>query len=397
MTDYFYTPPNPTTLTLLHNEPEVVPFSYFPDPVPTFQLTPEQQTAVDLITAWALTSTKKEFRLGGYAGTGKTTIIKTIQANLRAKLRIRIAAFTGKAVSVLSKKGIYGQTLHSLLYDTEIVPKVGYVFYLKSQLNPDCDLIIIDEASMVSTDLYNDLLKFRKKVLFVGDPGQLEPVGDNPNLMRGTDFVLSKIHRQAEKSDILRLAHEIRTKGDFSRSYLPDGEVTMRSKQLQVRDLLSVDQVICARNKTRRGFNEAIRRGLNRPIDDLVVEDKIIILRNSLADNVFNGLILWITAVRNSTAQHWEVDAKDELGKTYYRLKLWKKSFQVEKLDQGEFPPKGTIQADFGWAITAHKSQGSEWDSVLVFDEWMPPNIWDMKRWRYTAITRAAKKLIYCI
>ena len=360
-------------------------------------LSPEQQSAVDIVTQWATDKTKPlEFKLGGYAGTGKTTVIKTIQDALRRKLGIQVAAFTGKAVSVLAKKQVFGRTLHSLMYDVELVKGEGYVFYKKSTLYPNCDLVIVDEASMISTDLYNDLMSFRKKVLWVGDPGQLEPVGDNPNLMRKPDLVLSKIHRQAEKSHILTLANDIRNGGRIPLNQTTD-ELITRNKSLQVRDLLSVDQVICARNKTRRGFNESIRRALGKPADEIVPEDKIIILRNSLSDNVFNGLILTITDVHSSNPVYWEATAIDELDRKYPKLKLWKRTFQVEKLDQGEFNPKGTVQADFGWAITCHKSQGSEWDSVMVFDEWMPPQVWDMKRWRYTAITRASKKLIYCI
>lgn len=383
MTTYF--PPNPSTLTLTPIDP------------PTFTLSEEQELAVNTIVAWAENlSSPREFKLGGYAGTGKTTVIKTIQERLGQKFRIGVCAFTGKAVSVLSRKQIYARTIHSTIYDTDIIAGKGYVFYLKSQLNPNLDLIIVDEASMVSTDLYNDLLKFRKKILWVGDPGQLEPVGDNPNLMRKPDLVLNKIHRQAEKSAILTLANDVRNGKPISlRKELED--LVTRDKKLQVRDLLSVDQVICAKNKTRRGFNESIRRALNRPLEELVPTDKIIILRNSLSDNVFNGLILFIETVHSSEKDYWVVDAKDEVDKRYLKLKLWKKTFFVEKLDPGEFPPKGLVQADFGWAITCHKSQGSEWDSVLLYDEWVPPQLWDMRRWRYTGITRAAKKLTFCI
>lgn len=389
-----YSPPNPSTLTQVPHRT----YCYLPDvPTPTFTLSEEQETAVNTIVAWAENpSSPREFKLGGYAGTGKTTVIKTIQERLWRKFRISVCAFTGKAVSVLSRKQIYARTIHSTIYDTDIVPGKGYVFYLKSQLDPNLDLIIVDEASMVSTDLYNDLLKFRKKILWVGDPGQLEPVGDNPNLMRKPDLVLNKIHRQAEKSAILTLANDVRNGKPIPiRKELED--LVTRDKKLQVRDLLSVDQVICAKNKTRRGFNESIRRALNRPLEELVPTDKIIILRNSLSDNVFNGLILFIETVHSSEKDYWIVDAKDEVDKRYTKLKLWKKTFFVEKLDQGEFPPKGLVQADFGWSITCHKSQGSEWDNVLVYDEWVPPQLWDMRRWRYTAITRAAKKLIFCI
>jgi ATP-dependent exoDNAse (exonuclease V) alpha subunit len=63
----------------------------------------------------------------------------------------------------------------------------------------------------------------------------------------------------------------------------------------------------------------------------------------------------------------------------------------------GDVVPKDVVYCDFGYVITCHKSQGSEWDNVLVWDEYVPPQLWDMKRWRYTAITRAAKNLTYLI
>lgn len=365
--------------------------------IPSFQLTSEQQNAIDTICQWATDATKpREFKLGGYAGTGKTTVIKTIQEQLRSRLRIGVCAFTGKAVSVLARKGIYARTIHSTIYDTEIIKGQGYVFHLKPQLDPNLDLFIVDEASMVSTELYNALLSFRKKILWVGDPGQLEPVGDNPNLMRMPDLVLSQIHRQAEKSAILTLAHDVRNGKPVPLKKEVEDLIT-RDKRLQVRDLLAVDQVICARNKTRRHFNAIIRRAFGRPSEDVVPSDKIIVLRNSLTDNVFNGQILFIKDVLSSTENSWTVNAKDEIDNEYKKLKLWKKAFFVEKLDTSEFPPKGLVQADFGWAITCHKSQGSEWDNVLLYDEWMPPQVWDMRRWRYTGITRAAKKLVFCM
>lgn len=365
-------------------------------PIP-IELTSEQSQAVDTIINFVLGEpNRQQFKLGGYAGTGKTTIIKTVIDRLRSLYkRTDVIAFTGKAVSVLERKRIFASTMHSFLYYTEIVKDVGYVFTKRTSLDSKPHLIIVDEASMVSTELYKDLIAHGVKVLWVGDPGQLEPVGDNPNLMREPDLVLNQIHRQAEKSSILIAAHSVRKGGAIvAPTNATDLVITPKSR-INEEHILSSDQSICAKNKTRIEWNRKVRSYLGRLEGTLVVGDKIIILRNSPQMNVFNGLILFVTAINGDNSTYYTIDAKDEVGNVYSALKVWKVAFGKEKLAPTEFPPRGLVVADFAYMITCHKSQGSEWDKVLVWDEYMPPNIWDMKRWRYTAITRAAKQLIY--
>ena len=161
-------------------------------------LTEEQQLAINKILLWFELSQSQEFKLGGYAGTGKTTIIKClIGPDLSSKIHPVICAFTGKACHVLRKKGLLSaQTIHSLIYDALMDEDGSVTFTLKTRLESRPNLIIIDEASMISADLYRDLRSFGIKLLFIGDPGQLEPIGDNPNLMKQPDYVLTKIHRQ---------------------------------------------------------------------------------------------------------------------------------------------------------------------------------------------------------
>lgn len=361
------------------------------------QLTDEQNNAVNLVKAWFAAGKTNEFKLGGYAGTGKTTIIKSLLKALE-DVDITVSAFTGKAVNVLGKKGINAQTLHSLIYDFEPLQGGGVFFIKKSKLYDD--LIIIDEASMLSTDLYRDLKSFNKKYLFVGDPGQLEPVGENPDLMRSPDFVLKTIHRQAEKSPIISLANDIRKGGSLRQS--TGEELTIRDKQIKASDATSVDQVICAKNKTRITLNQRMRVFKQLPLAKIVEGEKIIVLRNNINYAVFNGMILFIENIKKEEHNHWLVDAKDEVGKSYKEIPIWKQPFEnPESVEKNPVIPRlnnfAIIYADYAYAITCHKSQGSEWNSVLVWDEWMPPQVWDMKRWRYTAITRAAQKLVYCI
>lgn len=383
-------------------------------------LSDEQQLAVIKVTDWHLAckanyGINNEFKLGGYAGTGKTTVIKSIEDSFRKDFKnVTIAAFTGKAVNVLQRKGLHSaQTLHSLMYDVIDLGQGVIDFEKKVRLDSRPNLIIVDEASMISTELYDDLKSFNIPCLFVGDPGQLEPVGENPNLMKEPDFVLQTIHRQAAQSPIIAFANHIRTGGHIIAGG-PFQHADLRIRKKGSFDATEFDQVICAKNKTRIGINLLYRHKDGKPEKGLVAGDKIIILRNNLAFGVFNGSILFLDEVQDSPKHDWWiVKAKDETGKEYNRLPIWKVPFQEREkyeLDKAMVPPKFVDEttarlerlpsvciADFGYCITCHKSQGSEWDRVLIWDEWLPPKCWDMKRWRYTAITRAAKELTYCL
>ena len=360
-------------------------------------LTTEQQTAHDKIIDFVQDPLLNEFKLGGFAGTGKTTLLKFLRASLRElTYTVAFGAFTGKACSVLIKKGIPAQTLHSLIYDCQTDPKTHEMLYiLRSQLPNDIDVLVVDEASMISTELYTELKTFNIKILFVGDPGQLEPVGSNPNLMKHPDFVLTKIHRQAELSPIISLATTIRAGGLFPRKCVGD-ELMVRDKRLDTATLLSVDQVICAKNKTRSLLNSQCRKALGHS-ERLAVNEKLICLRNNKKLGLFNGLIVFIDRILREESDCFVCSGHTETGDKLFDLRVWSLPFYEEVDSKNPRIPRDCGYFDYAYAITCHKSQGSEWDSVLVVDEWVPPAIWDMSRWRYTAITRAAKKLIYCL
>lgn len=371
-------------------------------PTPSITLTDEQQHAVDLIVAWMSDPLNTQFKLGGFAGTGKTTIIKTILEVLRKKYNIVVVAFTGKAVNVLQRKGIPAQTAHSLMYTCEETSPGVFEFFKKTLLDGSPDLIIWDEASMISSDLYKDALSFNKKYLFVGDPGQLEPVGDNPNLMAKPDCTLMKIHRQAENSPIITFATHIRQGGALEvRS--PVSGLIIRRKSINSEEALSCDQVIVAKNKTRESFNANLRLYKKLQPNTVVEGEKLICLRNNISAGVFNGMILYVKKIhgtkksKRTFTEVVDVDCEDETGRKYVHLALWRKPFLQEIDPKKDYPPRDVVYCTYGYVITCHKSQGSEWSKVLIWDEYMPPQVWDMKRWRYTAITRAAKELIYNI
>lgn len=369
------------------------------DPKPSSSeilLTEEQTSAVDSVRKW-MDGPQDEFRLGGYAGTGKTTVIKFIQKELDAHSSVH--AFTGKACNVLQKKNIHASTLHSLLYYVSKAPGKPVEFIPKDKLEHDPDLIIVDEASMLNHELYTQLKRHKKKLLFVGDPGQLEPVGDNPNLMARCDIVLSKIHRQAEASPIITLANRVRLgKPIVDPARLPHEDLIIQGKSLSKHSMDTYSQIICAKNATRDSLNQKVRanKGLvNKPEPE--VGEKLIVLRNNMEYGVFNGLILYVKCIVGTYSNYWLCKCEDEIGQTY-QIPIWKLPYTnpLECKKKDLYVPSSVIYTDFGYAITCHKSQGSAWDSVIVVDENMS-FAWDMKRWRYTAITRSAKKLLYCI
>ena len=360
------------------------------------ELTEEQQFAVDSIKKWLEDPLGRvEFKLGGYAGTGKTTVVKFLLKILRPTHSIVVCAFTGKAVNVLGKKQVYAQTMHSLMYNVESQLDGTIKFFRKPILEACPDLIIVDEASMISTDLYRDLLSFNRRYLFVGDPGQLEPIGDNPNLMATPDLVLSKIHRQAELSPIITFANNVRQGEKFGLTKV-DG-LWIKAKEITSPEFLSNDQVICAKNATRKLFNDKIRIYKKLPPTEITVGEKLICLRNNLNYNVYNGMILFVDKIVAITFNAWICNCHDEVDRKLFNLPIWMDPFVSPLQDKQPKIPKNTVWCDFGYAITCHKSQGSEWDNVLVWNEWVHPKVWDMKRWQYTAITRASKNLTFCL
>jgi exodeoxyribonuclease-5 len=358
----------------------------------------EQQRAITAILQWfdGGVTTPQELSLGGYAGTGKTTVIKHIIERLGAKgAKVRVASFTGKAVSVLRKKAVDADTIHSLMYYPYEEPKGVIQWHKKSYLDDDKsspsnpDLVIIDEASMVSTPLYRDLISFEDvKFLWVGDPGQLEPVGDNPNLMMSPKILLEKIHRQAEKSAIIKLSMEVRNGRRFS--ICESSELVVTSKNSAEKFLGQTSQVIVAFNRERHKINARLRGFRN---ELLTVGEKLIILRNDWQQGVYNGMMVNVEQIHYEGPDHFLCTVVDELGRRLHRLKIWKGALGQDFKQDTKVPFK-QIVADYGYCITVHKSQGSEWDSVLVLESYAG-FAWNMDRWRYTAVTRAANRLIY--
>lgn len=352
---------------------------------------PSQTEACDAVFNWFSRKDGTTFKLFGYAGTGKTSLAKSIAQRIERNSRrqVAFAAFTGKAASVLRNKGCYGaSTIHSLIYRPEGKnPNIVWRLAGPTLADGSTALVIIDECSMVGEKLGADLLSFDVPVLVLGDPAQLPPVGDGGYFTRGEpDWMLTEIHRQQEGSGILDIATAVRmgerlALGDYSESRV------IPLHELRNLDPFSFDQVIVGRNATRRSWNARMRMqlGLTDPLP--VKGDKLICLRNNKSTGLMNGEIVTVIErgeVFDKTMRlSFDRDGVEMGGKV---------SLHYFSGVEGEADWEGndTLFFDYGYAVTGHKSQGSQWPRVLVIDESRCFRD-DAARWLYTAVTRAAE------
>jgi len=351
----------------------------------TITFDPRQAEAVEAMVATLSRQRPSPFTLGGFAGSGKTTILKSVLERLVGRT-VAVAAFTGKATSVLRKKGIgHAQTLHSLIYHYDQETKE---FYRRGRLEVGgfaADAVIMDEASMLNRSLHGDLLSFGLPVVFVGDHGQLEPIGDNPGVMLRPDLTLETIHRQADDSGILDVAHAFR-EGRVPK-WNQDAQMVSYDEAMERLD--DVDVVLCGLNATRSAVNDFIRkrRGVAGPF---VEGETVVVLRNNPSFGVFNGMLLSVRRIRYELHGAYTMDLVDpDEGRVYEAVPC--RLFQDVKSDDLR-EVREVVALDYGYCLSVHKFQGSEADRVLVIEERGP---WDGRRWRYTAATRASKKLLW--
>ncbi len=338
---------------------------------------------------------KRVQTLGGFAGTGKTTVIRYLKEKLPD---FAVCAFTGKAANVLRRKGMDASTIHSLIYavleqsriDTKGKPYVDRQWLRRDVHTLDLDGFIVDEASMVNRQIYDDLMSYKLPIIFVGDHGQLEPVGgDNPNLMLKPDVVLETVHRNA--GDIERFANFLRRGGaarDWHKSEdrIGDKVQVVSRDRIGDYDLNSFDQFICAYNLTRVAFNKMVREELGFLEDKPAVGDRVMCLQNDRQKQLFNGMQGAIVSLDPADNI---MDFRDTGGQTY-RVRFLASAFNQEKR-----PEQRTerIPFDYCYAATCHKCQGDEFDNVIVLEQRCSK--WSHTRWAYTAASRAKQRLVW--
>ena len=369
--------------------------------------------------------------ISGFAGTGKSTLVRFIVAALEEygidpDADVVFTSFTGKACNVLQKKGNRNVlTLCKLLYDYRLIGEKQFMKTPKDTI--EYKVVIVDEVSMAPMELMQQLFTHDAYVICLGDPFQLPPVdptADN-HLLDTPHVFLDEVMRQAEESEIIQITMSLR-KGKNLEYFRGNEAQILPKNQISTGMLVWADQVLCATNKTRESINMTMRRlkgfeGLPQ------IGDKMICLRNYwdiLSDDNYiplvNGTIGYIQSIEEDTlpvyyyrkfvrnVELFKVTILTDNGETYSDIYLdknylltGKKSLTYKeeariKRQAEHYPRFNKIPQDwtYGYAITCHKSQGSEWDNVLVIEENFPFGRDEHARWVYTACTRAAEKLV---
>ena len=423
------------------------------------KLSDRQAAALGAIREWFRNDTERQqvFRLFGYAGTGKSTIVKFAidELGLNDSDALR-ACFTGKAAYVLQRKsGMPCSTIHRLIYhmheateaeiaaarqkleeieaatlalygaervaaDTEIA---ALRMSLKEMRQPrfglnedspvrDCKLVVLDEVSMVGPDMAADLISFGKPILVLGDPGQLPPIkGAGAFTAQASDVMLTEIHRQAGESAVIRLATMAREGRPILYGQHDEFVWKMSGRDVTAAQLLNGGQVICGLNATRISLNNAMRKavGFNGSSLPTGPGEKIICLKNDHGLGLLNGMFIELDGVESADDQRFRAMITTEEGEFIggsngggksHKLSIYSGHFldhqklDPERDDRDWKIKRRLIEATFGWAITGDKAQGSQWENVIIIDDKWGRSREQRAQWLYTAITRAESGLV---
>lgn len=364
--------------------------------------------------------------IAGYAGSGKTTLVKfAIEALGVDAEDVVYAAYTGKAAEALRKKGNKNaMTLHKLLY--KFFMEDGY-FRKVPKADIGYKVVVIDEISMVTKDMMDLLFSHDCFAICLGDPFQLPPVSkkESNDLLEKPHVFLDEIMRQAKESEIIRLSMDLREMKPLTLFSGKEVQI-MDKKDLSTGMLLWADQTIVATNQTRNFINQKTRELLGFT-KELEKEDKIICCHNywdkiddfgmSPLINGSAGTIEEIEKInvrppirvrqtmKNKEYEAYKVTFTSSIGEMYSDILLdpmyltnnketleW---LDTKKLYRQRNPFKYIpLSFNYGYAITCWKAQGSEWDKVLILEENFPFQKEEHYRYLYTALTRASQKVV---
>lgn len=398
------------------------------------QFSPQQDKALLAVDQWLKHGTNQVFRLFGYAGTGKTTLAKHFAEGLDGT--VLYGAYTGKAAHVLQSKGCHGATtIHSMIYNVheksrELLAHLELQFELlvseddpseqdisnakqlevlierekgllsqpaftlnKNSVVGAARLVVIDECSMVDEFMGSDLLGFGTKILVLGDPAQLPPIkGGGYFTNQVPDVMLTEVHRQARDSPIIDMATRVRNGEPLPLGTYGTSSVVSRIDQ---EDFMSADQVLVGMNVTRRNCNRGIRERLGMAHPLPMSGDKLVCLRNSRDIGLLNGGLWSVQGVSSVTQSQVSMSLQADTGGDDVDVTSHTHHFLGTEDELKGMPwwmRKQSEEFDFGYALTVHKSQGSQWDNVFLVDE---SRVFRDKsrQWLYTGITRAAEKI----
>lgn len=399
------------------------------------ELSPQQQDALDKVNRWLKNPHDQVFSLFGYAGTGKTSIAIELASAVTGT--VLFGAFTGKAASVMRQRGCPGATtIHKLIYlpkgksrakildmqrrleqyekqeqdapgtmtsaisglkreieqETDNVKRPAFTLNLDSHVR-QADLLILDECSMINEQMGQDLISFGTKILVLGDPAQLPPVrGSGFFTTENPSAMLTEIHRQAEGNPIIELATKVRNGEKLEEGQYGDSRV-MDWVDLDAEIARSHDQMIVGKNATRKGSNRRMREILGKgdathclPVSG----DKLVCLKNNHDLGLLNGTQWTVQDSRDVDDHSVMLQVQDEDGYNVECL-AHVAPFMGKQIPHWDHDKK-IEEFDYGYAMTCHKAQGSQWGSVLVLDESRSFQA-HRNKWLYTAITRAADRV----
>jgi hypothetical protein len=373
------------------------------------------------------------FLLSNYIPTHNTTLISTITKEFNRAIRFAFCALSGKAASVLGKKlqdqgirfeedGHYCGTIHRLIY-RPIENEEGEVIFWAKKETLEYDVIVLDEASMVSEDIFRDLSSYGIDILAIGDHGQLPPIEGRFSLMSEPVLLLEKIHRQAADNPIINLSMQIRERGKIPKGYKNNKHIKIFKKNeyidllkeiykgVQNPELIIDTAVLCYKNTTRTRLNIMIRNLLFGKISSTpLTNDIVMCLRNSINNrkeplyNGFRGYL--ISGVTNFDDDFYEGKIRfpyegfdtNVNNMLKYQFGFNKTFSSFSELEQFGMEIKHWSEVgllfDYGYAMTVHKMQGSQANNIVLFNERPAPVDDDTyRRWLYTAISRSSNKL----
>ncbi len=383
-----------------------------------FTLSHDQQNALHSIVDWYERGRKNKqyITLGGYAGTGKSTLLAFVRKELLRRdrtLRVAFASYTGKASRVLRSKLTEQEilmdqdsvgTIHSLIYSPLLNDEKQIVGWkVKEKIEPS--LIIIDEASMVDAVIWQHLLSYNVPIIAVGDHGQLPPISGSFNLMARPELQLSEIHRQAKNDPIIGLSiqareHGLIHAGEYSpvvRKYANDNYDTQEVVNELLSGYNSETLILCGYNHTRKKLNAFIRSSLGFESPKPLAGDRVICLRNNHKVGIFNGMLGTVDQIGIHNDDWYAAQIVMDGEDRPYRGLISSKQFSSDTPLNMSDKRKDTLAGDlfdFGYAMTVHKAQGSQAKRVVLFEERfskMSDEQW--RRWLYTGVTRAQEEL----
>jgi exodeoxyribonuclease-5 len=355
---------------------------------------PQQEAALKAVAKWLKRGEPQLFRLFGYAGTGKTTLARKIAEDIDGG--VAFAASTGKAALVLRSKGCTdARTIHSLIYRPRKTDAQELSFVLnEASAVATSSLVIIDECSMVDAELGRDLLSFGKPVLVLGDPAQLPPVKGGGFFTEGPpDVMLTEVHRQAVDNPIIKMSMLVREGGRLSLGTYGESLVVERAN-IDSGTATAADQLLVGLNRTRHSYNKRMRELFGRADIFPQADDKLVCLKNNKTKGLLNGGI-WLvksTAPTRKKRLALNIVPEDDPARKPLRIGVLPEFFQGLEESLSPTIRRESDEFAYGYALTVHKAQGSQWNHVVLFDESFAFRE-HRSRWLYTGITRAAERL----